>query len=144
MTTIDSNIHVALVPPLQVQVVWEQIEHMLAPAIETSNGRWTMESMYKNLTAGHKHLWLIFDETNSIDSVAVTQVVEYPVKRMLSIEFLGGNNIEKWVYKLLEVLNSFAQDARCGGIEATARFGFWKWLEKDGFEKAYTVFEKRF
>jgi hypothetical protein len=144
MTTTESSIHVALVPPLHIQMVWEQVEEMLVPAIERSNGRWTMDSIYESLTGGRKHLWLVFDETSSIDCVAITEVIEYPAKNMLSIEFIGGSNIEKWVHKLLEVLNRFAWDAGCGGIEATARLGFWKWLETDGFEKAYTVFEKRF
>jgi hypothetical protein len=49
-----------------------------------------------------------------------------------------------WAFKLLDVLNNWAKDSGCNGIEATARIGFWKWLEKDGFDKAYTVFEKRF
>jgi len=135
---------VALVPPLHIQMMWEQVEGLLAPAVEKSNGRWTMDHLYGNLVAGQKHLWVVFDETKSINCVAVTSVVDYPAKKMLSMEFLGGKDIEEWAFKLLEVLNRFAGDAGCGGIEATARFGFWKWLEKDGFDKAYTVFEKRF
>jgi hypothetical protein len=140
----DEQVTVALVPPLHIQMVWEQVEAFLVPAVEKSNGRWSMDYLYGTLVSGQKHLWVVFDETKSINCVAVTSVVDYPLKKMLSIEFLGGNDIESWVFKLLDVLNRFAWDAGCGGIEATARFGFWKWLEKDGFDKAYTVFEKRF
>lgn len=140
----DEQVHVALVPPIHIPIIWEQVEGMLLPAVERSNGRWTMDSLFQNLTSTQKHLWVVFGEDQTIDCVAVTAVVQYPAKSMLSIEFLGGNDIEKWVFKLLGVLNNFAKDAGCEGLEATGRYGFWKWLEKDGFERAYTVFEKRF
>lgn len=140
----EEQVNVTIVPPIHIQMVWEQVDKLLSPAVETSNGRWTMESIYQAVMSGNKHLWIVFNEDKEIECVAVTSVITYPGKKMLSIDFLGGDKIKKWAFKLLEVLNSFAKDAGCDGIEATARFGFWKWLERDGFEQVCTVFEKRF
>jgi len=44
----------------------------------------------------------------------------------------------------LKKAEAWAKDNKCDGIECTARFGFWKWLGKSGWDKAYTVFERRF
>lgn len=140
----EEQVQVALVPTIHLPIIWEQVEHMLAPAVESSNGRCTIDKLFESLISAQKHLWVVFGEDKTITCVAVTAVLNYPSKTMLSIEFLGGSGIEIWAFKLLGVLESFAKDAGCEGLEATARHGFWKWLEKDGFERAYTVFEKRF
>ena len=140
----SDNAQVTIVPPIHIQMIWEQVEPMLSPAVERSNGRWTTDFVYQSLVSGHKHLWVVFDESAGICCAVVTSVMIYPGKKMLSIDFLGGDKINYWAVKLLEVLNSFAKDAGCNGIEAYARFGFWKWLERDGFEQNCTVFEKRF
>lgn len=141
---VSEEVQVTIVPPIHIQIVWEQVEPLLHPAVERSNGRWTTDFVYQALMAGQKHLWVVFEESNGISCVAVTSVMTYPGKKMLSIDFLGGDGINKWSFKLLEVLNNFAKDAGCNGIEAYARLGFWKWLEPDGFEQNCTVFEKRF
>ena len=62
---------------------------------------------------------------------------------MLAVQFLGGSKFNDWVWDMLERFNSFAIDNGCAGIEVTGRHGFWKWLEQDGFNRAYTVYEKR-
>ena len=132
-----------LVPAEQIEAVWPNITHRLEEAVRRSRGRWTMEALYEALRSEMYHLWLAFDDDNAIDGVGVTQVVTYPSRRMLAIQFLGGENFMDWVWPMLGTFNSFARDTECQGIEATGRDGFWKWLQKDGFEKAYTVFEKR-
>jgi len=132
-----------LVPPEQLENVWPFITDRLEKAIERSRGRWSMEALFQALQSETYHLWLAFDGDNNVDGVGVTQVVTYPNRRMLAIQFLGGENFMDWVWSMLGTFNSFARDIECQGIEATGRDGFWKWLSKDGFEKAYTVFEKR-
>jgi len=132
-----------LVPPEQLENVWPFITDRLEKAIERSRGRWSMEALFQALQSEMYHLWLAFDGDNNVDGVGVTQVVTYPNRRMLAIQFLGGENFMDWVWSMLGTFNSFARDIECQGIEATGRDGFWKWLSKDGFEKAYTVFEKR-
>jgi hypothetical protein len=143
MNAVAKEVSVTIVPPIHLRMVWEQVEPFLEPAIERSNGRWTLEAMYDEIATGKKNLWLVFEGNSDIECVAVTQVIKYPGKTMLSIDFLGGTGIDKWAFKLLDVLNSFAQDAGCSGLEAVARDGFQKWLGQNGFERSCAFFEKR-
>jgi hypothetical protein len=140
----EMQTYVSLIPPAHIESAWPSVEEYLLPAVERSNGRWTMEALKQWALHNEKQVWIVFDDDKTIHCVAVTQNVIYPASRMLSIEFLGGTGLNQWAFKLLDVLNNWAKDSGCNGIEATARIGFWKWLEKDGFDKAYTVFEKRF
>lgn len=135
---------IGLVPPEDIDSVWEPIKHLLDPAVERSNGRWEMEALYNSLKDFNQHLWLIFDEFGRIHAAAVTQMVTYPAKSMMVIEFIGGKGVKYWVDDFVTLVEKWAKDNGCKGVEATARFGFWKWLESHKYEKAYTVFEKRF
>jgi len=140
----EMRIYVSLVPPMHIESAWPSLAPLLEPAVERSHGRWSMEHIKEWALFNEKQIWIVFDDSKTIHCVAVTQNVVYPTSKMLSIEFLGGAGLDTWAFKLLDVLNNWAKDSGCNGIEATARIGFWKWLEKDGFDKAYTVFEKRF
>jgi hypothetical protein len=135
---------IALVPTNHLQHIWPDVRDQLSKAIARSKGRWTMEMLFVSILNGQQHLWVAFDANKNIDGVGTTEVIEYPGKRMLAVQFLGGDNFNDWVWDMLARFNDWARDNHCGGIEATARMGFWKWLEQDDFERSYVIFEKRF
>ena len=124
---------------------WEQCTKYLQKATVRSHGRWTLENLRQKITNNQQHLWISFvPESFTIIGCATTSFVDYPNNRMLSIEFLGGENMESWVWEGIEKMEEWAKDNGCIGIEAIGRKGFWHWLKDKGFDKSYTVFEKRF
>ena len=84
----------------------------------------------------------MWDEAGESKGCVTTQIVNYPNSQMLAFQFLGGEDFDGWYPDMLKILEAFALDGGCNGVEGTARFGFWKWLEKDGFDKSYAVYEK--
>tara|TARA_R110000751_G_scaffold174603_1_gene280913 strand:+ start:98 stop:610 length:513 start_codon:yes stop_codon:yes gene_type:complete len=133
---------IALVPPNYINSLWFDVRDHLAPAIDRSHGRWSMEYLYAAIANGQQHLWVAFDKDNQIDGVCTTEITHYPCKKMLALQYLGGTNFNMWVWDMLDRFNTWAADNGCAGIEGTARHGFWKWLEQDGFVRSYTVYEK--
>ena len=133
---------IALVPPNYISSLWFDVRDHLAPAIDRSHGRWSLEHLYAAIANGQQHLWLAFDKDKHIDGVWTTEFIDYPCKRMLAIQFLGGSKITDWGWEMIDRTSSWAADNGCSGIEATGRAGFWKWLEQDGFTRSYTVYEK--
>jgi hypothetical protein len=67
-------------------------------------------------------------KSHNIDGVGTTEIIQYPEKRMVVVQFLGGDNFNDWVWDMLERFKDWGKDNGCSGIEATARMGFWKWL----------------
>jgi len=134
---------ITLVPSGYVNSLWFEVRDYLGPAVARTRGRWSMEYLHAAILNEHQHLWLAFDQDNKIDGVGTTEFVDYPCKRMLAIQFLGGSNFNSWVWDMVDRFNGWATDNYCDGIEATARSGFWKWLEQDGYTRSFTVFEKR-
>lgn len=134
---------ITLVPSNYVHTLWDDVSGQLSKAVARSKGRWTMESLYEAIVSGRQHLWVAFNSDKKIDGVGTTELIQYPGKKMLCVQFLGGKNFNDWVWDMVEKYNDWAKDNNCSGIEATAREGFWKWLQQDGFEKSYVVYEKR-
>ena len=138
---------VSLVPTNLMTTFISQLEAKLGPAIARSRGRWDMTTLVASLMRGEQQAWAAMtkDEEAFIDGVCVTEVIIYPTGlKMLALRYLGGDNMNDWVWPGLDVLDSFAKDQGCHGIEAGGRYGFWQWLEPDGFKRTFTTFEKRF
>ena len=140
----DPNYIITLVPASYIHTVWEDVEPHLEKAVIKSGGRWTINSVHEALLKDEQQLWVTFNKNNDILGVATTQFVSYPNSLMCAIQYIGGNDFKEWAYMLGMKLEAWAKDSGCDGIEGTARFGFWKWLSRLKWKKAYTVFEKRF
>tara|TARA_R110002020_G_scaffold234820_3_gene446916 strand:- start:693 stop:1142 length:450 start_codon:yes stop_codon:yes gene_type:complete len=135
------NIIIAI-PSDEVFELWKHVKEMLYPAVERSRGRWSMQTLLIALKEGKQQLWVIFEEGKKIKGVATTEILSYPNKKMLAIQYLGGNDLETWGISYLKRVEEFARAAKCEGIEATGRKGLWKWFKEDDYKDTYTVYEK--
>lgn len=135
---------ITLVPPHYIETLWDDVKHHVAKAAIRSNGRWTLEALKQALIYNHQSLWVAFDKDHKIDGIGTTELVNYPARKILAVQFLGGDNFNDWVWEINQRFQDWAIDNDCDGIEATARMGFWKWLQQDGYERAYVTYEKRF
>ena len=137
----DKNI-ITAVPTDMVFDIWRDVSHFLHPAVERSHGRWIMQTLLIALKEGKQQLWLVYEEDQPVKGVATTEIQNYPNRTMLSVQYLGGKDLDTWGFSMLKILEDFARATNCSGIEATARKGFWKWMKEYDYQEAYTVFEK--
>jgi hypothetical protein len=122
--------------------MWSQVRDYLKPAVDLSDGRWDLEYVIAGLVTGRQNLWVAADAEKKIIAAATTEVVDYPMKRMLTMHFIGGEDFDSWYTLMLEGMSKFAKDAGCAGIECVARGGFWKWFKEDGFSKTSVFYER--
>jgi hypothetical protein len=103
-------------------------------------GRFTVDDIYDSVTEHDYHLWVAFEEQKILGAV-VTQFMVYPKRRTLSMTFCGGEQLVRWKDPMLALLQRFAADMNCDGIEATARKGWAKIFKTDGYKERWVTFE---
>ena len=134
---------VSLIHPDYVSNCWEEVSPLLEKSIGTAHGRYTMDDILREIVNFEQHLWVVFDD-GRILAALTTRFVEYPGKRMLAGQFLGGERIMQWRDEMLTTLERWAKDSKCEGLEMTGRNGFERVLAPHGWTPEYVVFEKMF
>lgn len=131
---------ISSVPVEAVDSVWPMVEPMLQRALDKNPGLYTARDLKKDLVEGAQVLWVIFADGN-IDAAFTSRVVQYPVSRMLVVEYLGGDHMVDWLEHGLEILESYANDMGCTRMEVYGRKG-WKILKKYGWQDAAVIYRK--
>ena len=49
------------VPREAIDIVWKDVEKMLAKSVDTSKGKYYIQDIYNDLTKGFYNLWLVID-----------------------------------------------------------------------------------
>jgi hypothetical protein len=130
-----------LVPTDHCVAIWNSVRDLLEPAVERSHGRWTMEHLLAALCTGHQSLWVGYDSEGYLRIAMTTQIVTYPGTKLVSIHFLGGTGFDDWGDDVLALMERYAGDCGCDGVEAVARFGFWPLCKSRGYDRSYVTYE---
>ena len=133
-------IQVSMVPPQYVDTCWKEIEPYMEKAAEYTYGRYTSDDIYDSLKEYDHQLWVAFNG-DKIKGAVVTNIITYPKRKVLCMSFCGGVELKSWKAPMLELLKKFAKDVGCDGIEATARRGWAKVFENDGYKGHWVTFE---
>lgn len=119
-----------------LSLAWPVAAPLLAPAVELSEGRYDLASVYEKLAQKFALLWLIDDDKDETVAAFVSRIAAYPRKRMLCIEFLGGDRMEEWVETTDQVLTDYARDAGLEGLEMSGRLGWTRPLGALGWKQS--------
>lgn len=130
------------IPPEQAPMVWPDVYNMLKPAVDHTDGRWSMDSLLHALCTGAHHLWIAQNSDGEIEAAMTTQIAQYPHARMLCISFLGGSNYDLWKNGWMEELEECAKRMGCTGLESIARKGFAKLMKEYGYDHKQYFFTK--
>ena len=133
-------IEVSMVPAQYVDQCWSKIEGYIEKAAEYTYGRFTASNIYDLVADGDYQLWVAFNGPD-IKGAVVTNVVTYPQRKLLCMQFCGGEDLVSWKDSMLMLLRRFAKDVGCDGIESTARPGWAKIFQNDGFAAHWVTFE---
>ena len=133
-------IQVSLVPPSLVSQVWPQVEEYLKGAADYTHGRYEVDDILTAITDYEHLLWIAF-EGAKIKGAVVTNYTIYPRKKFLCMTFCGGIDLHEWKDPMLKMLQAWAFDSKCDGVEATARLGWAKIFKMDGQKPLWQTFE---
>jgi hypothetical protein len=133
-------IQVSMVPKQYVDACWPKIESFLEKAADYTYGRYTVDDIHDSIVEYDHELWVAFED-DKIKGAVVTNFVTYPKRKMLCMSFCGGVDLKDWKDPMLALLQRYARDTGCDGIEATARRGWAKVFQLDGYESNWVTFE---
>lgn len=132
---------VSLVPPDHIDAVWAEVKPWLEPAVAVTNGRYTTQDVHRLLAENRLTLWIAFDDSG-IHGCQVTQIIDYPSRRVLGSLFTAGRRLRQWREPMMSVLLRWAADTDCTAIEGQGREGWIKLLEPYGCRITQICFER--
>lgn len=116
---------ISLIPQEAITKMWPHVRKQLGRAIGQSKGRHTMASTRKWLVEGRYLLWVIAeDRFDQPCASAVTGVVHYPAKRVLTVILMGGGRMDDWAADFNDTLYRLARELGVDEIELTGRKGW--------------------
>jgi len=133
-------IEVSLVPTEYVDTCWEKIEKFIDKAAKYTYGRYTTSNIYDLVKEGDYQLWVAYDN-GVFKGAVVTNILTYPQRKLLGMQFCGGEELSTWKEPMLALLKRFARDSGCEGIESTGRPGWAKVFQNDGYRATWVTYE---
>jgi hypothetical protein len=131
---------VTMVPRQHVDEIWSQVSGYLEGAAEYTYGRYSVEDIYDAIMDYDHTLWISFNE-QGIKGAVVTNFIHYPKKKYLCMTFCGGVQLNQWKDPIIKLLQQWAKDNHCDGLEATARLGWTKIFKDDGHKPLWQTFQ---
>ena len=131
---------VSMVPTKHVTDIWDAVKPHLKKAADYTYGRYEVDDILDCITDYDYTLWIAFDE-ESIKGAVVTMMAQYPRKKYLDMVFTGGVELESWKAQMLDLLQKWAFDNECSGIECTGRPGWAKIFKTDGHKPLWNTYE---
>ena len=135
-----SDVITSLVPPEHVLAVWPKVEGYIENALKYTHGRYEPEDILEQLLHDGHLLWIAF-EGQHIKGAIVTHFIYYPRKKYLGCPIVTGEEFSTWKNPMLTMLQRFASENGCDGLEATARLGWARVFKDDGYEALWQTFQ---
>ena len=123
------------VPKEDLHIIWNEIEPLIKKALDDC---YTTDDILKGLVFEKFQLFISWE--NKVESAVVTEVAQYPQKKILRYFLAGGNNINNWLEPIQEKIEKFAKLNNCNSIEVAGRKGWPRKLK--GYEQKIYLFSK--
>lgn len=110
---------------------WPAVKHMVEAALAQSAGRLDADDVLELLTSGGMQLWAMVtaDGEPEVVAVLVTEIIDYPRKRVLDLALMGGERMELWL-DALPVLEQWAAQHGVNQVQIHGRRG---WARVTGY-----------
>tara|TARA_R110000824_G_scaffold77051_2_gene194989 strand:- start:306 stop:695 length:390 start_codon:yes stop_codon:yes gene_type:complete len=123
------------VPEKDLHIIWNEVEPLIKKALDDC---YTTDDILQGLANNSFQLFISWN--NKVESAVVTEVAQYPQKKILRYFLAGGNNLNNWLESIQETIEKFAKHNNCNSIEVAGRKGWAKKLK--GYEQKIYLFSK--
>jgi hypothetical protein len=125
----------------QIDEAWDFVKDEIESALNHGLGEYGIEDIKNTLKAGDMQLLVILSDF--IHAVCVTEILQFPKYRILTVVTLGGKGIDAWLPALQAELERFARAENCAYVRCFGRAGFERKLTGYGYQLAYRLMSKK-
>tara|TARA_R100001443_G_scaffold1804_3_gene6315 strand:+ start:2212 stop:2601 length:390 start_codon:yes stop_codon:yes gene_type:complete len=123
------------VPKEDIHLVWNEVEPLIKKALDDC---YTADDILKGLIKNSFQLFISWNK--KVESAVVTEVAQYPQKRICRYFLAGGSNMNNWLEPIQTEIEKFAKLNNCQAIEVAGRKGWARKLK--GYEQKIYLFSK--
>lgn len=126
----------------QVDELWP----LLAPFLESSlyvGNEFTIDDLYKEVKNKLGLLWMGFSDEGGVYGAAITEIIQYPKKKVFLIKYLGTKPgaMAPMIDTAMDVFRKLAVDTGCDVVQLHGRKGWVNVLKPYGYEPIKYVCE---
>lgn len=141
-TATPSSAEVWAIPTRHVPQVWPLCEGMIEKAVDYANGRVTTRGIYDRLLDRDLQLWCVIRD-DEILAACITKVSRFPAVKSCCIMYAGGTELDSWMSRILDTVETWAKELECDVLEVNGRRGWVRKLKDQGFREISVTVEKR-
>ena len=131
---------VSLVPQEAIGSVWKDVDGILKRAVDTVKDKSEVIDILTGIYEGMYVLWVVMNEDDKIIAAFTTRLIQYPRRRALALDWVGGTQMKEWEDQLIDTMKRYGNELGCSHLEGYGRKGWGRALKKYGFYPEYIAY----
>lgn len=131
---------VSLVPQEAIGSVWKDVDEILKRAVDTVKDKSEVIDILTGVYEGMYALWIVMNEDDKIIAAFTTRLIQYPRRRALALDWVGGTQMKEWEDQLIDTMKRYGNELGCSHLEGYGRKGWGRALKKYGFYPEYIAY----
>ena len=123
------------VPEKDIHIIWNEVEPLIKKALDDC---YTTDDILKGLINNSFQLFISWND--KVECAVVTEVAQYPQKKICRYFLAGGSNLMNWLEPIQTEIEKFAKFNNCQAVEVAGRKGWARKLK--GYEQKIYLFNK--
>lgn len=132
------------VSPENVGAAWPMFKEYAERVLPLTRKRRCATKLLLDLMKNLEILFVVAGDDGKIIGFATSAMVEYDEVKLLQVRMLAGDFFSEWIDDMHGVLEKFARENGCVGMELVGRRGWVRKLERFGWREAFVTVERRF
>lgn len=128
-------------PEDKVDAVWPQASAMIELATKTMKNKYKASDVKQDIADGKLRLWVAI-KGSDIVAAFTTRIIQYPERRALAIDWIGGKQMRGWLKPSLDTAQKYAREFDCKHIEGYGVRAWGRVLKPHGWEEEYISYRK--